>query len=170
MSPIHPGMRHTQKSQPLCRLWHTILTLGHHSHILSPKSCQRYKTLLRLSWWCIDPAPTKKTDFSQSRFSMRRSRKTWKPNHQPNYATIPTTRWWQKGPHHARPQGLSQRRKGAKIHKVLELQSPGLYSMIQRQCLKTESSVLRKGTSPSCSKVQDLGQLNGGQYPKVQVA
>ena len=37
--------------------------------------------------------------------------------------------------------------------KVLVLQSPGLYSTIQRQCPKAESSVLRKGTSLSCIEV-----------------
>ena len=39
---------------------------------------------------------------------------------------------------------------------VLVLQSLGLYSIIQRQCLKTESSVLRESTSLSDGEVQDL--------------
>ena len=38
---------------------------------------------------------------------------------------------------------------------LLVVQSPGLYSLIQRQCPKTESDVLGKGTSPHCGKVQD---------------
>ena len=38
---------------------------------------------------------------------------------------------------------------------VLVLQSPGLYSIIQGQYLKTESGLLGKGTSLSCSEVQD---------------
>ena len=36
------------------------------------------------------------------------------------------------------------------------VQSPGLYSIIQRKCLRTESGVLGKSTSLSCGKVQDL--------------
>ena len=38
------------------------------------------------------------------------------------------------------------------------LQSPGLYSTIERQCLKTESVVLGESTSLSDSEVQDLGE------------
>ena len=42
--------------------------------------------------------------------------------------------------------------------KVLVLQSPGLYSIITRQCPKTESIVLGESTSLSDGKVQDLGE------------
>ena len=41
------------------------------------------------------------------------------------------------------------------------LQSPGLYSIIKRQCLKTESVVLRESTSPSDGEVQDPGERMG---------
>ena len=41
---------------------------------------------------------------------------------------------------------------------VLVLQSPGLYSTIERQCPKTESIVLGESTSPSDGEVQDLGE------------
>ena len=49
------------------------------------------------------------------------------------------------------------------------LQSPGLYSIIQMQCPKTESGVLGEGTSLSDGKIQDP-EMNGGQYLKIQVA
>ena len=53
--------------------------------------------------------------------------------------------------------------------KVLVLQSPGLYSTVERQCPKTESIMLGEGTSPSDGEVQDPGN-EWGQYPKIRVA
>ena len=38
------------------------------------------------------------------------------------------------------------------------LQSPGLYSTLEGQCPKTESVVLREGTSLSNDEVQDPGE------------
>ena len=38
------------------------------------------------------------------------------------------------------------------------LQSPGLYSTVERQCPKTKSVVLGESTSPSDGEVQDPGE------------
>ena len=65
---------------------------------------------------------------------------------------IKTVMWWQ--------EDEARTRRDIQT-KVLVLQSPGLYSTIERQCLKTKRVVLGESTCPSDGEVQDPGEWMG---------